>query len=271
MFRAEGAARASIGDPGQPRSGHSYCGRSSEVGCEQAVRLEGHTNQGRNGKPNGSANGRNGAVDEATLRELLAALRAASGGDFDFRLSEGQGGLGGELARAYNDLAERRSNLADELQRVARVVTATAASTSAWRCRATAARGRETIDAVNGMIDDLVRPTTEIARVIDAVADGDLSQKMELQIDGTAGARRVPPHRHDRQRDGRPALRFADEVTRVAREVGTEGKLGGQAKVKGDVGRLEGPHRQRQPDGVEPDRTGARHRRGHEGGRRQAI
>src|SRR5204862_37877 len=63
-----------------------------------------------------------GAVDEATLRELLAALRAASAGDFDFRLTEGQGGLGGELAKAYNDLAERRSHLADELQRVARVV-----------------------------------------------------------------------------------------------------------------------------------------------------
>ena len=58
-------------------------------------------------KPNASANGGSAIVDETTLRELLAALRAASGGDFDFRLSEGQGGLGGELAKAYNDLAER--------------------------------------------------------------------------------------------------------------------------------------------------------------------
>ncbi len=68
-----------------------------------------------------TANG-NGSVDEATLRQLLAALRAASAGDFDLRLPEGQGGLSGELAKAYNDLADRRSSFADGLQRVARVV-----------------------------------------------------------------------------------------------------------------------------------------------------
>ena len=86
------------------------------------------------------------------------------------------------------------------------------------------------------MIDDLVRPTTEIARVIDAVAVGDLSQKMELKIDGR-------PLRGEFRRIGTTVnamvdqlSSFADEVTRVAREVGTEGKLGGQAKVKGVSG-----------------------------------
>ena len=64
----------------------------------------------------------NGAVDEPTLRQLLAALRAANAGDFDLRLPEGQGGLSGELAKAYNDLADRRSNFAEEIQRVARVI-----------------------------------------------------------------------------------------------------------------------------------------------------
>ena len=177
----------------------------------------------------------NGAVDEAPLRELLAALRAASAGDFDFRLSGEQSGLGGELARAYNDLADRRSNLADELQRVARVVrdgrlnerVALPRYRGAWR---------ETTDAINGMIDDLVRPTNEIARVIDAVADGDLSQRMDLRIDGR-------PLRGEFRRIGTTVnamvdqlSSFADEVTRVAREVGTEGKLGGQAKVKGTSG-----------------------------------
>ena len=82
------------------------------------------------------------------------------------------------------------------------------------------------------MIDDLVRPTTEIARVIDAVAEGDLSQKMDCKIDGR-------PVRGEFLRIGTTVnamvdqlSSFADEVTRVAREVGTEGKLGGQAKVK---------------------------------------
>src|SRR5437763_13260982 len=188
----------------------------------------------RTGVAHGPASG-NGAVDEAALRELLAALRAASAGDVDFRLSEGHGGLGGELAKAYNELAERRSHLADEMQRVARVVRDGRLNERVSLPRYRGA-WRETTDAVNGMIDDLVRPTTEIARVIDAVADGDLSQRMELRIDGK-------PVRGEFRRIGTTVnamvdqlASFADEVTRVAREVGTEGKLGGQAKVKGTSG-----------------------------------
>src|SRR6201999_1415602 len=92
------------------------------------------------------------------------------------------------------------------------------------------------IDSVNALIDDLVRPTTEVARVIDAVAQGDLSQKMALKIEGQ-------PVKGEFQRIGTTVnavvdqlSSFADEVTRVAREVGTDGKLGGQAKVRGVSG-----------------------------------
>src|SRR5262249_56544081 len=91
-----------------------------------------------------------------------------------------------------------------------------------------------------GMIDDLVRPTHEIARVIDAVAIGDLSQTIDLRIDGR-------PLRGEFRRIGTTVngmvdqlSSFADEVTRVAREVGTEGKLGGQARVKGVSGTWKG-------------------------------
>src|SRR6185503_12450919 len=94
----------------------------------------------------------------------------------------------------------------------------------------------ETVSALNTLIDDLVRPTTEVARVIDAVADGDLSQKMNLKIEGQ-------PVKGEFLRIGTTVnamvdqlSSFADEVTRVAREVGTEGKLGGQAQVKGVSG-----------------------------------
>src|SRR3712207_3771354 len=90
--------------------------------------------------------------------------------------------------------------------------------------------------AVNSLIDDLVRPTTEVARVIAAVAEGDLSQNMALEIEGQ-------PVKGEFLRIGTTVnsmvdqLRsFADEVTRVAREVGTEGKLGGQAEVPGVSG-----------------------------------
>ena len=93
-----------------------------------------------------------------------------------------------------------------------------------------------TIDSVNGLIDDLVRPTTEVARVIVAVAEGDLSQKMALEIEGR-------PVKGEFARIGTTVnsmvdqlSSFAAEVTRVAREVGTDGKLGGQAAVPGVAG-----------------------------------
>src|SRR5947199_7981440 len=86
------------------------------------------------------------------------------------------------------------------------------------------------------MIDDLVRPTTEVARVIEALAEGVVSQHMALEIAGQ-------PVKGEFERIGTTVNRmvdqlssFADEVTRVAREVGTEGKLGGQAQVRGVSG-----------------------------------
>ena len=90
----------------------------------------------------------------------------------------------------------------------------------------------ESVSSVNSMIDDLVRPTIEVSRVLDAVAEGDLSQKMSLKIEGQ-------PVRGEFLRIGTTVntmldqlSSFASEVTRVAREVGTEGILGGQARVK---------------------------------------
>src|SRR5207244_2678874 len=94
----------------------------------------------------------------------------------------------------------------------------------------------EQIDAVNGLIDDLVRPTTEVARVIDAVADGDLTQKMALEIEGQTVKGEFLRIRTTVNAMVDRLSSFADEVTRVAREVGTDGKLGGQAGVQGVSG-----------------------------------
>ena len=178
----------------------------------------------------------NGSVGEATVRQLLAALRAANAGDFDLRLPEGQGGLSGELAKAYNDLADRRVELRGGAAARPRVVNREGRLTERVTLPRYRGAWRETVAAVNSMIDDLVRPTTEIARVIGAVADGDLSQKMELKIEGRAmrGEFRRIGTTVNAMVDQLSSL--ADEVTRVAREVGTEGKLGGQAKVKGASG-----------------------------------
>ena len=166
---------------------------------------------------------------------VVAALEALHRGEFNHRLRP-RDGVSRELAEAFNDLAERLDHQALELARVTRVVGRD--GEMGERIRMDGLRGGwETIgDSFNTLIGDLTRPTTEVARVIIAVAEGDLSQKMALEIDGK-------PVRGEFLRIGMTVNRmvdqlrgFASEVTRVAREVGTEGKLGGQAHVPGVAG-----------------------------------
>ena len=177
-----------------------------------------------------------GELDPAALRRLLEALEAAGDGDFSRRLPARRKGLLGELEVAFNRLAERSHGQTTELARVARQIGREGRMTE--RARADGAKGDylERMQIVNGLIDDLVRPTTEVARVIVAVAEGDLSQKMAMEIDGQ-------PVKGEFARIGTTVNAmvdqlsgFADEVTRVAREVGTDGKLGGQAAVPGVSG-----------------------------------
>jgi signal transduction histidine kinase/HAMP domain-containing protein/CheY-like chemotaxis protein len=177
-----------------------------------------------------------GTLDPAALRRLLEALQSAADGDFSRRLPARRKGLLGELEIAFNRLAERSHGQTTELARVARQIGREGRMTE--RARADGAKGDylERMTIVNGLIDDLVRPTTEVARVIVAVAEGDLSQKMAMEIDGQ-------PVKGEFARIGTTVNTmvdqlggFADEVTRVAREVGTDGKLGGQAEVRGVSG-----------------------------------
>src|SRR5215212_6399095 len=93
-----------------------------------------------------------------------------------------------------------------------------------------------TVTAVNSLITDLVTPTTEVGRVIEAVAQGDLSQKMVLQIDGKMVQGEFLRIGTTVNTMVDQLSSFAAEVTRVAREVGTDGRLGGQANVPGVAG-----------------------------------
>ncbi|HEY6462583.1 MAG TPA: HAMP domain-containing protein, partial [Polyangiaceae bacterium] len=163
-------------------------------------------------------------------------MAAARDGDFATRLPSRGTGLGADLRRAFNELAERRTTVAKEITRVGRAIGREGRLTERASGAGLTGDWAETIDAFNTVIEDLARPTTEVARVIDAVAQGDLSQKMNLKIEGR-------PVKGEFLRIGRTVnamveqlSSFADEVTRVAREVGTDGKLGGQAKVRGVSG-----------------------------------
>jgi HAMP domain-containing protein/CheY-like chemotaxis protein/GAF domain-containing protein len=179
------------------------------------------------------------ATDSATveirkkdLQELLDALRSARDGKSGVRLSAQKSGVMGDVAKAFNGLADRREGLTDELNRVSRIIGREGRMTERAQLKSAKGTWAESIASVNSMIDDLVRPTIEVSRVLDAVAEGDLSQKMSLKIEGQ-------PVRGEFLRIGTTVntmldqlSSFASEVTRVAREVGTEGILGGQARVK---------------------------------------
>ncbi|UTI62334.1 HAMP domain-containing protein [Paraconexibacter antarcticus] len=176
------------------------------------------------------------AGDEEVLVRLRSALRAAADGDFSTRLPARRKGIVGEIEGAYNDLVERNAQLTAELVRLGRVVGREGRMTERANVGPAGAGWETALSSVNGLVDDLVRPTTEVARVIVAVAEGDLTQKMELTIDGQ-------PVKGEFARIGTTVNTmvdqlgsFADEVSRVAREVGTEGKLGGQAEVPGVAG-----------------------------------
>jgi signal transduction histidine kinase/HAMP domain-containing protein/ActR/RegA family two-component response regulator len=174
-------------------------------------------------------------ADDGLLSELADALRRVQHGDFTARLRR-RTGLAGEVADAFNTVMEIQSHRNRELLRIRRVVGREGRLTERIDEEPFEGAWAEGARAVNALIDDLGRPTTEIARVILAVADGDLSQQMALEMDGQ-------PLRGEFLRIGRTVntmvgqlSSFADEVTRVARDVGTEGKLGGQADVRGVAG-----------------------------------
>jgi HAMP domain-containing protein len=185
---------------------------------------------------NGSGAASQPQVSEGEVKVILAALTGLKQGDSSVRLPVEWTGMQGKLAETFNEVVDLNGRMAEELARLRQKVGKEGKLKQ--RAEMTDVRGfwRDQIRSVNSLIDDLVHPTSETARVIGAVAQGDLSQTMALEVDDR-------PLEGEFLRTAKTINKmvdqlgsFASEVTRVAREVGTEGKLGGQAKVKGVAG-----------------------------------
>ncbi|MFD4970639.1 HAMP domain-containing protein [Streptomyces sp. NPDC058424] len=183
---------------------------------------------------------RNGTteVDTASLNRLLAALVSMRDGNFRRRLTVSGDGVMSEIAAVFNEVADRNLHLTGELSRVRRMVGREGKLTERLETGACEGSWATAIDHSNALVDDLVRPVSEVGRVLTAVAEGDLSPRMELRTQVPEGAGH--PLRGEFLKVGRTVNNlvdqlstFTDEVTRVASEVGTEGKLGGQARVRG--------------------------------------
>ncbi len=177
-----------------------------------------------------------GEPDTIDSRLLLTVLRTVRKGDFSVRLPSNLTGIAGEIAEAFNDMVDLNERTTREFERIGTVVGRDGRIAQRASLSNSSGSWAGCIDSVNMLISDLTQPTTEVNRVLGAVARGDLSQRVSLEIDGRAlkgeflRSSRIVNTMVD-QLNG-----FASEVTRVAREVGSEGKLGGQAEVKGVAG-----------------------------------
>src|SRR2546423_2746373 len=179
------------------------------------------------------------ATDSLNAKLLLKTLIAFKKGDFSARLPGEWTGEAGKIADTLNDIIELSDKTARELERVSRVVGKEGKINHRAAVPAAAGSWLRLVDSTNLLIDDMARPTSEMARVIGAVANGDLSERMALEVEGR-------PLKGEFLRTVRIVNSmvdqlgsFASEVTRVAREVGTEGKPGGEATVKGGAGSAE--------------------------------
>ncbi|AZM55825.1 hybrid sensor histidine kinase/response regulator [Streptomyces sp. WAC 01529] len=169
-----------------------------------------------------------GGVGEPELRQLLAGLTAVRDGDFGTRLPDEGDGLIGEIADVFNGMVDQLSLFTSEVTRVAREVGTEGTLGGQAIVPGVSGTWADLTDSVNAMAGNLTTQVRDIAQVATAVAKGDLSQKIDVDARGEILELKETVNTMVDQLSA-----FADEVTRVAREVGSEGRLGGQAQVPG--------------------------------------
>jgi HAMP domain-containing protein/CheY-like chemotaxis protein/signal transduction histidine kinase len=167
----------------------------------------------------------------AELHELLNALQSMRVGDFSVRMPASEIGVLGKIADTFNEIVAANERMAQQLERVGHVVGREGKTRQRVKFGLSNGAWGEMETSVNTLIDDLLWPTTEVTRVISAVAQGDLLQTVRLEVDGRPLEGEFLRAASIVNTMIKQLSVFTSEVTRVAREVGTEGKLGGQAQV----------------------------------------
>ncbi|QYR22023.1 HAMP domain-containing protein [Paenibacillus sp. sptzw28] len=163
---------------------------------------------------------------------LLNALMALKKGNFSYRLPYDYSGKAGKVVDTFNEIMDMQESLVEEVETVAKVVGKEGKLSRRFVHKNAGGSWETIVDSLNGLVIDLIQPTSEMVRVINAVAQGDLSQKVELEFEGRALTGEFQRTAANINMMVNQLSIFASEVTRVAREVGTDGKLGGQANVR---------------------------------------
>jgi HAMP domain-containing protein/signal transduction histidine kinase/CheY-like chemotaxis protein len=174
--------------------------------------------------------------DFIDYRELLRVLTEVKNGNFSTRMPFDQVGLSGKVCDTLNEIISLNEKMMQEFTRAGHIIGKQGKLNQ--RIEVPNAKGSwgTGVDSLNVLISDLVHPTIEIAHVISSVAKGNLSQQMPLEIGGHTLQGEFAQIAKEVNDMVKQLNLFSMEVTRVAREVGSEGKLGGQAKVKGVAG-----------------------------------
>src|SRR5581483_10527862 len=173
---------------------------------------------------------------QADLSVVLGALQTMRDGNFSVRLPGSWTGLAGKIADTFNEIVSANQQMAQELQRVGQVVGKEGRTRERTKFHESRGSWGQMETSVNTLVEDLLRPTTEVTRAIAAVAQGNLTQTVRLDVDGRPLEGEFLRSADIVNRMIQQLSIFTSEVTRVAREVGTDGKLGGQAVVPGVAG-----------------------------------
>jgi HAMP domain-containing protein/CheY-like chemotaxis protein/signal transduction histidine kinase len=196
-----------------------------------------------NGKPDEAGKSKNNGnsirasePDSANLGVILASLQTMRDGDFSVRLPGSWTGLAGKIADTFNSIVAANQQMAQELKRVGQVVGKEGRTRERARFHESRGAWGDMEVSVNTLVEDLLRPTAGVTRAIAAVAQGNLTQTVRLDVDGRPLEGEFLRSANIVNTMIQQLGVFTAEVTRVAREVGTDGKLGGQAQVPGVAG-----------------------------------
>src|ERR1700756_4338643 len=176
------------------------------------------------------------AAEGPSLAVILAGLQTMRDGDFSVRLPGSWTGLEGKIADTFNEIVAANEQMAQELKRVGKAVGKEGRTRERTRFHESRGAWGQIEVSVNTLVEDLLRPTAEVTRAIAAVAQGNLTQTVRLDVDGRPLEGEFLRSANIVNTMIQQLGVFTAEVIRVAREVGTDGKLGGQAQVPGVSG-----------------------------------
>ena len=186
-----------------------------------------------NNDPTRKRGGERGSIDTQDpgyvndqLNRVLYALDAFKKGDVSVRLTKQNDDIFAEIAEAYNSMVDMIAGVGGEVSRISKVAGVEGNLKARASSDGAAGFWRDMVNNINGLVDSIAVPVLEVGKVLKNISRGNLDESFQIPVSGDF---KLMAETINKTIDNLNV--FASEVTRVAQEVGTEGKLGGQASV----------------------------------------